>query len=301
MSSNDLPFRTAAGSGRPAGASTSRTGQRSLGAILVAAGRLDPGATQQILARQRAAGQPFGQAAISLGLLTPADVELALARQFDSPCLLQGNSAMSQEVVLALQPAGPQAEQLRMLRSSLMQRWFRGPGQHALAITSAEPQEGRSFLAANLAVGFAQLGQRTLLIDADLRNPRQHTLFGLSNRLGLTALLTGRAGSETVESIPGLGGLSVLASGHPPPNPAELLGRPAFGKLLGALARYYDVVLIDTPSAGDTVDARSVAASARAAIVVARKDTSMLGGVTQLTDSMSASGVKVLGAVLNEF
>jgi protein-tyrosine kinase len=300
MTTNDTPFRAAASPGT-ASAPAARKAQRSLGAILVAAGRLEPGATKQILARQRAAGQPFGQAAISLGLVTQADVELALARQFDSPYLLQGNSALSDELVLAFEPFSPQAEAMRVLRAELMQRWFGRPGQHALAITSAQPEEGRSFLAANLAVAFAQLGQRTLLIDADLRRPRQHTLFGLSNRVGLSALLTGRAGAESIAQIPGLTGLSVLRSGSAPPNPAELLGRPAFSKLLGALGRHYDVVLIDTPAAGTRVDARSVACSARGALVVARKDVSPLDAVSRLTDSMTQSGVSVLGAVLNEF
>ncbi|UUZ57093.1 polysaccharide biosynthesis tyrosine autokinase [Massilia sp. H-1] len=160
---------------------------------------------------------------------------------------------------MAFEPFGTQAEAMRKLRVELSRRWFKRPGQHALAITSAEPQEGRTFLAANLAVAFAQLGQRTLLIDADLRAPRQHTLFGLSNRVGLSALLTRLApAAEAVEQIPELTGLSVLTAGAAPPNPAELLGRPAFGTLIAALARYYDVVLIDTPAAGMNGSTRAV-------------------------------------------
>ncbi|SHH11967.1 polysaccharide biosynthesis tyrosine autokinase [Massilia sp. CF038] len=300
MTTNDTPFH-AAGSAGPAGAPAARSAQRMLGAILVAAGRLDPGETKKILARQRAAGQSFGQAAISLGLLTAADVELALARQFDSPYLLSDSTALSSELVQAFSPFGAEAEAIRVLRTELTQRWFHGPGQHALAITSVEPHEGRTFVASNLAVAFAQLGQRTLLIDADLRNPRQHALFGLSNRVGLSALLTGRAGAEAVQQIPEMTGLSVLTSGAAPPNPAELLGRPGFGKLVGALARYYDVVLIDTPAAGPQVDARCVALCAGAALVVARKDSSPLGGVSALSQSMSGSGITVLGAILNQF
>lgn len=303
MITSDFPFCADGSPGRAGGAPASPP-RRSLGAILVDAGRLDADATEQILRRQREHGQSFGQAAISLGLLTPADVEMGLARQFDFPYLLEGNSALSDELVLAYQPFGEQAEALRVLRSELMQRWFAfaGPGQrHALAITSAQPQEGRSFLAANLAVAFSQLGQRTLLIDADLRQPRQHALFALSNSMGLTALLSGRAGLPTIAPIPGLPGLSVLTSGIAPPNPAELLARPAFAQLLQELAHRYDVVLIDTPPARDCVDARSVAASAGAALVVARKDLSALGAVTQLAGMMRQSGIAVLGSVLNEF
>lgn len=299
MNSSDFPFRADGTPDLPGAAPPSR---RALGAILVDAGRLDADATEQILRCQRQNGQSFGQAAISLGLLTPADVELGLARQFDFPYLLRGNSDLSDELVLAYQPFGEQAEALRVLRSELMQRWFAGRGrQHALAITSAQPQEGRSVLAANLAVAFSQLGKRTLLIDADLRQPRQHALFGLPNSMGLSALLSGRAGLDAIAPIAGLLGLSVLTSGIAPPNPAELLARPAFAQLLDELAHSYDVVLIDTPAALQSVDARSVATSAGAALVVARKDVSALGAVTQLADTMGRSGIAVLGAVLNEF
>jgi protein-tyrosine kinase len=301
MITSDIPFRANDSPGLAGGAPASSS-RRSLGTILVEAGRLDADATEQILRCQREHGQSFGQAGISLGLLTPADVEMGLARQFDSPYLVQGNSALSDELVLAYQPFGEQAEALRMLRSELMQRWFAGPGrQHALAITSAQRQEGRSLLAANLAVAFSQLGQRTLLIDADLRQPCQHSLFGLPNGMGLSALLSGRAGLAAIAPIPGLLDLSVLTSGIAPPNPAELLARPAFAQLLHELAHSYDVVLIDTPPALDCVDARSVAASAGAALVVARKDVSALGAVTQLAATMGQAGIAVLGAVLNEF
>lgn len=296
MITSDSPFRASGGSA-PAGAS-----ERALGAILVDAGRLDAAGTEQILLRQREHGQSFGQAAISLGLLTADDVEMGLARQFDFAYLRPGDSALSDELVLAYQPFGAQAESLRLLRSELLQRWFGAAGgQHALAITSAQAQDGRSFLAANLAVAFSQLGKRTLLIDADLRQPRQHALFGLPNGMGLSALLSGRAGLSAIMPVAGLPGLSVLTSGIAPPNPTELLARAAFARLLDQLVRDYDVVLIDTPAALDSVDARSVAASAGAALVVARKDASALPAVTQLAATMGQAGIAVLGAVLNEF
>ncbi|WP_426112988.1 chain length determinant protein tyrosine kinase EpsG [Massilia sp. PWRC2] len=300
MITNDIPVRSsdaAAAAAAPAGAA-----QRALGAILVDAGRLAAGDTEQILRRQREHGQSFGQAAISMGLLTAADVDMGLARQFDFPYLLQGESALSDELVLAYQPFGAQAEALRLLRTELLQRWFGvASGRHALAITSAEAQDGRSFLAANLAVAFSQLGKRTLLIDADLRQPRQHTLFGLPNGMGLSALLSGRAGLSAIVPVGGLPGLSLLTSGSAPPNPAELLARSSFARLLDELAHDYDVVLIDTPAALDCVDARSVAASAGAALVVARKDASDLAAVSQLATTMSAAGIAVLGAVLNDY
>lgn len=298
MISSDQPFRDSV---RAAGGVPARAAQRALGAILVDAGRLDAAATASILERQRAYGLRFGQAGISLGLLTDADVALGLARQFDFPYLLEGASALADELVLAYQPFAEQAEAVRVLRSELLQRWFGARGQHALAITSAAPQEGRSFLAANLAIAFSQLGKRTLLIDADLRAPRQQALFGLPDSMGLSALLSGRAGLEVIAPIPGLLDLSVLAAGMLPPNPSELLARATFAQLLAHLGEHYDVVLIDTPPALHSVDARSVAARAGAAVVVARQDSSALDAVTGLAATMGQSGVAVLGAVLNAF
>jgi receptor protein-tyrosine kinase len=298
MITSDKPFRDSV---IPPTGAPERAAQRSLGAILVDAGRLDAGATARILERQREHGLRFGQAAVSLGLLNDADIALGLARQFDFPYLLEGASPLGDELVLAYQPFGEQAEAVRALRSELLQRWFAGPEQHALAITSAAAGEGRSFLAANLAIAFSQLGKRTLLVDADLRGARQHTLFGLPDSMGLSALLSGRAGLDTIATIGGLPGLSVLPAGMAPPNPTELLARPAFAQLLRHLAQHYDVVLIDTPPALASVDARSVAARAGAAVVVARQDVSALAAVTALAATMRSSGVAVLGSVLNAF
>ena len=110
-----------------------------------------------------------------------------------------------------------------------MLRWFdTDPAHKALAIISGERREGRSYIAANLAVVFSQLGEHTLLIDADMRNPSQHKLFGLDNGGGLSAVLSGRGRPVTVKHVPGLPDLWVLPAGAPPPNPLELLARPQF-------------------------------------------------------------------------
>src|SRR6185503_6302746 len=124
-----------------------------------------------------------------------------------------------------------------------------GAGRRTLAITSPGAREGRSFIAANLAVVFAQLGQRTLLIDADFRAPRQQAIFNISDRFGLSSVLSGRADLSAAVPVSGLTGLSVLPAGPLPPNPLELLSRPSFAALLGKAQAEYDVILIDTPPA----------------------------------------------------
>jgi len=160
---------------------------RAMGAILVDAGRLTPEDAEIILRNQRDEGLRFGDAALRLGLLSEEDIQFALSRQFDYPYLAPGDLSVSKELVAAFSPFTPLVEQLRALRSQLMLRWFDGePGSSSarriLPILSPGHGEGRSFIAANLAVVFSQLGERTLLIDADLRSPHQADIFHLENR-----------------------------------------------------------------------------------------------------------------------
>lgn len=281
---------------------TPRLTSSQIGSILINSGRLTTDEAERILQEQRTGRQRFGDAGIALGLLTSADIDFALSSQFSYPYLIRGQSTVSEEVIAAYDPFSKQVEALRALRSQLVMRWL-GVNQQrsAIAITSAERGDGRSFIAANLAVLFSQLGQRTLLIDADMRNPRQHQLFGIENRSGLSAILSGRSGVADVQRIPSLIDLSILPSGAMPPNPQELLGRPTFPHMLREFGDAFDVILIDTPPDHDYADSQTAAARAGAALVVARKDVSHAGAVGNLVDTMKQTGVMVLGAVLNEY
>lgn len=284
--------------------STSSTNlpEGSIGAILIKSGRLSAADAERVLRLSNERGLRFGDAAIELGVLTPADIELALSRQFDYPYLLQGDSAISSEVIAAYEPFTARVESLRGLRNQLMWRWFEtAKERRAVAVTSAERGDGRSYLAANLAVVFSQQRQRTLLIDADLRNPRQHQLFGLENRTGLSAVLSGRSGLEAIQRVPALLDLSVLTAGPAAPNPSELLGRPAFGQLLADLGARYDVILIDTPSTDETSDAQLVASRAGAAVIVAHQNHSHVSQLRDLVSLLTDARVHLLGTVLNEF
>ncbi len=275
---------------------------RSIGNILVEAGRLTLESAARIVRLQREKNLRFGDAAIQLGLLTHADIEFALSRQFNHTYLLRGESKVSEDLVAAYAPFSHQSEALRALRSQLMTRWFDGnPAHKALAIVSAERKDGRSFLAANLAVVFSQLGAHTLLIDADLRNSCQHTLFGLDNRAGLSAVLSERAGPDAIQRIPGLLDLSVLPAGAQPPNPHELLARAPFWKVLREVEKKFDVVLLDSPAAAHYADAQTVAVRAGAAMIVARKNTARRWQVCGVSDTVSQASTTIVGAVLNEF
>ena len=272
----------------------------SIGAILVDSGKLTIEAAERILRLQKEQGLLFGDAALQLGLLTNEDIQFALARQYDYPYLLKGDGEVSSELVAAFQPFSPQVEALRALRSQLMLRWFTGQQERrALAIVSPARGEGRSYLAANLAVVFSQLGEHTLLIDADMRSPRQHALFGLENRTGLSSII-GRGEVSNIHRIPSFKDLSLLTAGPQPPNPQELLGRPPFAKLLAELAAEFDVVIIDTPATDEYGDARAIAVRAGGALMVARKKETRVADLREIVKQLTQSGVAVVGSVLNE-
>jgi len=275
--------------------------ERSIGAILVDAGRLSTEDAERILRSQREHGLRFGDAAIKLGLVTEADIQFALSRQFEYPYVQRGDSRISEEVVAAYTPFSPQVEALRALRSQLMLRWFDTEIERkTLAIVSPQAGEGRSWFAANLAVVFSQLGERTLLIDGDLRTPRQHQLFGLVNQTGLSSVLAGRGGPEAVQRIPALRDLSVLTAGPTPPNPQELLARPILAQLLQQFAESFDVILIDTPAGGLFADATTIAVRASAALMIAKRNTSRVLPVRRLAESLQQASVTVVGTVLNQ-
>jgi receptor protein-tyrosine kinase len=274
----------------------------SIGAILIRVGRLSVADADRVMRFSTERNLRFGDAAVEMGVLTAADIELALSRQYDYPYLLRGESAISEEVIAAYEPFTTRVESLRALRNQLMWRWFEtGKERRALAVTSAESGDGRSFLAANLAVVFSQQRQRTLLIDADMRAPRQHQLFGLENRAGLSAVLAGRSGHDAIQRVPSLVDLSVLTAGALPPNPSELLGRPAFGQLLRELASNYDVILIDTPASDEYSDAQLVASRAGAAVMVAHQNHSHLKKLRDLVGLLTDARVHLVGTVLNEY
>jgi protein-tyrosine kinase len=274
---------------------------RPIGDILVSTGRLSAEDAQRILERQKKDNSQFGDAAIALKLLKREDIDFALSKQFDYSYLLANDTSRSPELVAAYKPFSRIGENLRAVRSQLMLRWFNNESAHkAVALVSPGAGEGRSFVAANLAIVFSQQGQRTLLIDADLRQARQHALFGLGKSAGLAGILADRAGLEAALPVQGMDNLMVLPAGTVPPNPQELLGRPAFGRLLKAAAENFDVVIIDTPAGSDYADAEIISAAAGAAVIVTRKNQTRLPDAALLARRLQDGGVVLVGAVLND-
>ncbi len=273
-----------------------------IGAILIDNGRLSAENAERIAVLQIEQGKRFGATAIELGLLSEDDVRFALSRQFDNLYLPTDDASLSHQLVAAYKPFSPTVERLRALRGQLMMRWFNTETRHnALAIMSPSAGEGRSFIAANLAIVFSQLGERTLLIDADLRTPCQQELFKLGQNAGLSGMLAHRIGPEAITRIPHLPGLYVLPAGAVPPNPQELLGRPTFAELLQSFIRDFDIVIVDTPAADKYAESQVIAVGASAALIVARKNHSSVNGMANLTRNLQRNGARMVGSVLNDF
>jgi protein-tyrosine kinase len=134
-----------------------------------------------------------------------------------------------------------------------------------------------------------------------MRDPCQHRLFGIENRIGLSAVLSGRAGRESIHRVPALLDLSVLPAGSLPPNPSELLARSLFRRLVQELSQDYDAIILDTSAAGESSDALSVSVCAGSAMIVVRKNTARIWQVRGVADGAVQSSVTLVGTVLNDY
>jgi capsular exopolysaccharide synthesis family protein len=170
-------------------------------------------------------------------------------------------------------------------------------------ITSANVGEGKTTTAANLAVTMAQQGLRVLLVDCDLRRPRLHALFGMSNDVGLADLLNRRAAMDDVIRETGVERLSLLTSGSAKSGsvgPSELLGGSEMGSFLDSVADDYEIVLLDTPPVLSAPDAAALAARVGATVLVVRAGTTGRALARDAVQQLGAVGANVIGAVLND-
>jgi chain length determinant protein tyrosine kinase EpsG len=274
--------------------------ESSIGKLLLQLGKITPADAENILDAQQKQGLRFGDAAIKLGLITESDIRQVLALQFNYPYLQAGQGNYSNKLVAAYQPFTQQVEALRALRSQLMMQWF-SEGYKSLAIVSPNDDEGSNYLAANLAIVFSQLGEKTLLIDANLRNPSQHNIFKLKENRGLSDILAGRANLDIATKVDFFVDLSVLGAGTLPPNPQELLSRATFTDFMNQAIGQYDVVIVDTTPATITADAQATVARCGGALLVSRLNHTRIVDLSAVRDQISLTGAQVIGAVINDF
>jgi protein-tyrosine kinase len=230
-------------------------------------------------------------------------VETALRRQSQGRNLIvkhAGTVKPNSSLIFARDPDHPRNEQIRALRTALL--LLNEPGRQAsvLALLSPSSGEGRSQLCAELAISFAQLGRRTLLVDADLRRPRQQELFGASQYEGLVqALQTSRA--TQLLMVEGLPHLSLMTAGQTAPNRLEMLSDGRFERLLNDWRRQYDFIVIDTPPVTEYSDAVTIATLAGRVLICSRVAVTEQSAIKEMLRRLDSTQAVILGAVLNDF
>ncbi|MGB9867878.1 MAG: CpsD/CapB family tyrosine-protein kinase [Bacillota bacterium] len=195
-------------------------------------------------------------------------------------------------------PKSPVSEAFRTLRTSLH---FASPRSQLrlLVVTSAGPEEGKSTVAANLAIALAQAENRVLLVDADLRKPIQHKLFQVPSSPGLTNVLVDGLPVEQASVDLPIQGLSLLPSGPIPPNPSELLGSAPMEKLLKECMARYDYVLLDTPPVISVADTMVISSKVDGIILVIRAGVTRTDIVRDTKEMIEQAQGKIVGVVLN--
>lgn len=201
-------------------------------------------------------------------------------------------------VIAVSNPKSPISEAYRTLRTNIQFSGIDGDLQ-TLMVTSASPWEGKSTTISNLAAVYAQGDKQVLLIDADLRKPTAHHTFSLSNRLGLTDVLSGRCSLDDAIKGAEVAKLSILPAGTIPPNPTEMLGSSKMSRLLEELKMSYDIILIDTPPVLAVSDAQIVSRQCDGVILVVDSGRIKRDLVKRAKDSLMFVQARLLGVVLN--
>jgi protein-tyrosine kinase len=284
--------------------------------------RLSADAISRVNEAKRALDVTFADAAVHLGLVTPPDIAAALAR-VRRRAYREGSSLIeavlrrqsrdrkptvwhtdhvkpTRELVIAHTVDHARSEKVRALRTKLL--LGRQGTRQANVVTLLSPcaAEGRSRLCAELAIAFAQLGRATLLVDADLRHPRQHTLFGSDNQWGLAqALVHGEP--PRLHGVEGVPDLALLTSGEVPGNPLELLSGDHFEQMVKGWHQDYEFVVVDTPPVTSYFDGLAVATRVKRVLVVSRAQVTSFKDLKEMSRHLAATPAKVLGAVINNF
>jgi receptor protein-tyrosine kinase len=234
----------------------------------------------------------------STGLIETAIRKIASNRQV---VVRQGEMVKpGRELILAHNADHPRSEKIRALRTELLLLSEASSGANVIALLSACAVEGRSQLSAELAISFSQLGRRTLLVDADMRQPKQHVLFGSTNLSGLSDAIALNQ-KPLFHPVDGLSHLSLLTSGSIPSNPLELLSDGRFAKTLEDWRRSYEFVVLDTPPISKYADGLAIATLAGRVIVLSRAQHTSFRDTRGLLRRLATTQSQILGAVINHF
>jgi capsular exopolysaccharide synthesis family protein len=200
-------------------------------------------------------------------------------------------------LVTAVAPRSTPAEAYRALRTAV--QFVVMESGSCIEVASSRAEEGKSVTTANLAVALAQAGQRVIVVDADLRAPTLHDLFGVSNDRGLTSVIMGEPLSNALQRVPNVENLSVLTAGPIPANPSEVIAADRCREVVRGVRKEAAIVLIDTPPILAVTDAMVVAGFVVAVLLIARAGSSTRRQVRHALQLMRQLGAPVVGAVLN--
>ncbi|WP_404987637.1 CpsD/CapB family tyrosine-protein kinase [Clostridium culturomicium] len=195
-------------------------------------------------------------------------------------------------------PMSSVAEAYRILRTNLQYSSFNGQYK-VIVITSANPQEGKSTTAVNIALALAQAEKKVILIDCDLRKPTLNKRFNMSNSTGLSELVISRASKATIGEVYNEN-LTVLTSGRIPPNPSEILGSKYMSSLIYALRSVYDYIILDAPPVQVVTDAQVLSAKADGTILVVKAEVTKKSSVHNAINMLRKVNANIIGIVLNE-
>jgi len=233
-----------------------------------------------------------------LGIIPAVSSVAAYPRRKPLPRTVAASPATS-ELATVSQPQSVVSEAYRALRTSLLLSTSRHAPQLIL-ISSGQPREGKTTTALNLAITLAQRGDRVVLIDTDLRRPRIHRSFQMTNERGLSTFLTSQAPAEDlarpVRQVPNL---FVITSGPTPPNPAELLSSEPLEVLFAELRRHFDFIVLDSPPAITVADSLILAAHADGVMLVVHGGVTTRETLRHTTKLMNSVNARLLGVVLN--
>jgi len=217
-------------------------------------------------------------------------------------CKENGNGRRPAAAWLRLDAEGSQhtalVEAIRSLRTSILLSTADHP-PNTLLVSSTQPGEGKTTIASNLAIALAQVGNRVLLVDADLRSPSLHRLFGTQENLGLVSCLAGRQDWRTVVRPSGSPGLDLLFCGPVPPNPSELLSSRSMGALIRSAREQYEFIILDSAPMLALADSRILATQVSGVLLVVRNATIPREQVKQTLSGIRSVGANVVGVALN--
>ncbi|NHC43076.1 CpsD/CapB family tyrosine-protein kinase [Bacillus sp. MM2020_1] len=209
------------------------------------------------------------------------------------------DSILNRSLVTYLNPESIVSEQYRSIQANI-NFVMEDKKSRTFLITSPNKGEGKSTVAANLAVSLAQQKVKVLLIDANLRNPSVHSIFKIQNTSGLTDILTGRTNLYDEIHHTEIGRLDILPSGTVPFNPAELLSSPIMKDILATSLRSYNVVLIDSHSVLELTDTKLLASQCDGVVLVIRSGKTIQGKAIEAKKVLEFSKAKIIGAIINE-